>query len=122
MNLCLTLLIILQYLFFQLNRDQRVVDHSGKYIEEKCLTDVLETMRIRYGERMYNLRQVIQHTGKGTQSGHYTTYDVEEMKVFDDSPPSFKSATDEMMSTAKRQGYIYLYQIDENIDRYDIYK
>ena len=107
---------------FQLNRNQRVVDHTGKYIEEKCLTAVLQTQRIQYGERTYNLRQVILHTGEGTQRGHYTTYDVEEMKVFDDSPPSFKSATDEMMSTAKRQGYIYLYQIDENIDRYDIYK
>ena len=82
------------------------------------MTAVLQTQRIQYGERTYNLRQVILHTGEGTQRGHYTTYDVEEMKMFDDSPPSFESVTLAQMTNARLQGYIYLYEIDENVERY----
>ena len=106
-------------MIFQLNRDQKVTDHTGKYIEEKCLTDVTQCQHVCYGDRKYNLRQIILHTGEETLQGHYTAYDVEEMKVYDDSPPSFTAATDKMMTNAMQKGYLYLYQIDSNVDRYE---
>ena len=105
-------------MIFQLNRDQQVVDHTGQYREEKCETDVHQCQHVCYGGRKYNLKQIILHTGEGTEGGHYTTYDIEERKVYDDSPPSFLPATDEMVTNAKQQGYLYLYQIDSDIERY----
>ena len=81
-------------------------------------TAVSQPDRIRYGDRMYNLLQIVLHSGDGPHGGHYTSFDIEEMKEFDDSPPSFNLVTDERMTMAKQQGYIYLYQIDPNMDRY----
>ena len=105
---------------FQLNRDQKALDPEGNWIEEKCLTEVNQAEQIRYGERVYNLKQIIVHHGESTRRGHYTTYDVDEMKVFDDTPPSFESVTEEMMTIAKQQGYIYFYEIDDTVERYGL--
>ena len=101
---------------FQLNRDQKTLDPQGNWIEEKCLTEVNQSEQIRYGERVYNLKQIIVHHGGSTLRGHYTMFDVEEMCEFDDTPPSFKSVTEEMMTTAKQEGYIYFYEIDKSVE------
>ena len=104
-----------QYLIFQLNRDQKTLDHQGNYTEAKVLTSVNGTEQITYGDRKYNLVQIVLHSGEGTERGHYTTFDVVEKKEFDDSPPSFQSVTEERMTGAKQQGYLYFYEIN---DRY----
>ena len=80
------------------------------------MTEVSQTEQIRYGERVYNLKQIILHHGESTLRGHYTMFDVEAMCEFDDTPPSFKPVTEEMMTNAKQQGYIYFYEIDESVE------
>ena len=93
------------------NRNQQSLDKNGKYIEVKNIASITDSAEILVDGQKYQLRHVILHIGRSTSSGHYVTYDVRNLSMFDDSPkPSVKPVTDYQMVIAKRTGYLYEYE------------
>ena len=96
------------------NRNQTSIDKNGKQIEVKNVASVTDTDEIVYDGRKYRLHYFVVHLGRTTQSGHYVTYNVKNMSVFNDSPkPTIKSVSEDLMEVTKATGYIYGYEIME---------
>ena len=96
------------------NRNQTSVDKNGKQIEVKNVASVTDTDEIVYDGQKYKLHYFVVHLGRTTKSGHYVTYDVKKMSVFNDSPrPNIKPVDEDLMNVAKATGYIYGYEIME---------
>ena len=98
------------------NRNQKSFDKNGKQIEVKNVASVTDSDEIVYDGQKYRLQYVIVHLGRTTQSGHYVTYNVKNMSVFNDSPkPTIKPVAKDLMDVAKATGYIYGYKIMERL-------
>ena len=83
----------------------------NRIVETKINGCVTDTDTISYGDHKYQLKTVIVHLGNFAGSGHYVTYNLEDEKMFDDSPrPSYKLVSDYAMNVAKLSGYIYGYE------------
>ena len=90
-----------QFLFVQLNRNQSSYDDKGNLVEAKCKGVVQATDLIQYGGRKYELSSVIFHIGSKVTTGHYVTYNVKDMSMFNDSPvPKIRHVTDYAITPA----------------------
>ena len=99
------------------NRNQKSYDEMGNIKEVKNLASISDTDEIVVDGQKYKLVHVIVHIGMSTGSGHYVTYNLQDMTVFDDSPqPTIKPVKPYQMNVAKLSGYIFEYEKIERLD------